>query len=315
MTARQKLKIAVDGANGFIGVHVVQALTDRGHTVVALVRKDAPAEDVDVLRSVGGDPTPVSSDDHPALEKAMQGCNRLVHLIGSIAPPRGTRLEELHEDMADRFLLAARTAAVSKVVLISAVGAGPDAGSTYHRTKWQAEQRLWSSGLTGVVLRPSLVVGRCVGNRDSKMVKRFLNLIERKRRVPLVRGGQNWVQPIAVDDVAQAISKVLEQPDWDGTTLELGGDTMITTRQFLERLMKTVDRRKPLVNIPLPVAWCVATLMEQVQDVPLLSRDQLRIAKIDGICERNALIEDLGITPRPLDAAMAVYGSEQPNMR
>ncbi|MDJ0864859.1 MAG: NAD(P)H-binding protein [Myxococcota bacterium] len=305
--SESKHTVAVDGATGFVGVHVVAALRERGHEAVALVRKGSRAADLEVLESLGARLAPVDLQSESELTDAMRGCDRLVHLIGSIAPPKGTDLESLHGGIASRCFLAAKGAGVSKVAIVTALGAGPNAASLYHRTKWQAEEALRGSGLPFVVLRPSLIVGRRVGHRDSKMVRRYLDLIEQRKRVPLVLGGRNRVQPIAVTDLAEAVCTVLERSDWDGRVLELGGGEVMTTRQFVQRLMRAVGQEKDFLTIPGPLAWCAASLLEAVQEVPLLSHDQLRIAQIDGDCAENALTGELAATPTPLDEALAAY--------
>ncbi len=307
VVSEEGLTVAVDGATGFVGVHVIAALKERGHQAVALVRKADEARDLAVLESLGARTVQVDVESEAELSDAMRHCDRLVHLIGSIAPPRGTDLESLHAGIASRCFRAAKGASVVKVVMVTALGAGPDAASLYHRTKWRAEEALRGSGLGWVVLRPSLIVGRSIGHRDSKMVRRYVELIERRSRVPLVLGGRNRVQPIVVTDLAQAVCKVLERSDWDGRTLELGGAEAMTTRRFVERLMRAVGKEKGFLSIPAPLAWCAASVLEALQEVPLLSRDQLRIARIDGDCTDNALTDELDIRPTPLDEALTAY--------
>ncbi len=302
-----KLTVAVDGATGFVGVHVIAALRERGHRTVAVVRKSSNSRDLELLESLGARTVAVDLESEAELSDAMRGCDRLVHLIGSIAPPRGIDLESLHGGIASRCFRAAKGASVAKVAMVTALGAGPDAASLYHRSKWRAEETLRGSGLAWVVLRPSLIVGRSVGHRDSKMVRRYVDLIEQRRRVPLVLGGRNRVQPIVVTDLAQAVCKALERSDWDGRTLELGGAEVMTTREFVERLMRAVGEKKDFLTIPGPLAWCAASVLEAVQEVPLLSHDQLRIARIDGDCTHNALTGELDITPAPLDEALRAY--------
>lgn len=306
------LTVAIDGATGFVGVHAAEVLARCGHSVVALVREGARAEDTAVLASMGARVVQIDFGSAAALEGALTGCDRLVHLIGSIAPPRGTRLADLHQGTAARVFRAAAKVGVGRAVIVTALGAGADARSTYHRTKWLAEEELRASGLPWVVLRPSLIVGRAVGHRDSKMVRRYLELIQKKRRVPLVFGGRNPVQPIAVNDLADAIRVVLEQRDFESGIFELGGGEVMKTREFVARLMRAVGVVKPFVSLPGPVAWIAASAFELTQRVPLLSRDQLRIARTDGVCKRNALIEDLGITPTPIDEAIRVYAEAKP---
>jgi NADH dehydrogenase len=176
--------IAINGATGYIGTHVVDALIHEGEQPICLVRQ-CTSPDARLLASLGAEAREVdvrSTDRNPA--SALEGCDRLVHLIGSIAPPKGTRLEDLQTGIALRYLNAAKQAGVRKVVMATALGCGPDAASEYHRTKGLAEEALRNSGLAWVIVRPSLVVGHTVGHRDSKLVRRYLDLIASKRRIP-----------------------------------------------------------------------------------------------------------------------------------
>ncbi len=168
---------------------------------------------------------------------------------------------------------------------------------------------LRGSGLDWVVIQPSLVVGRTVGHRDSKLVRRYLDLIANKPRIPLVLGGHNQVQPIAIADLALALAKVLMSSRWDHHTLKIAGKDKLSTRDFVGELMRVRGVSKDFLTIPGPVAWLAATACEAFQTVPLLSRDQLRIARVDGIVADNDLVTQLEIDPISLKEALEVYGN------
>ncbi len=302
--------IAINGATGYIGTHAADALIRQGEKPVCLVR-DPGSRDANLLASLGAKVVPADAQATDGrLADALAGCDRLLHLIGSIAPPKGTRLEDLQTGTARRYLEAARQAGVRKVVMVTALGCGPDAASEYHRTKWLAEEALRESGLGWVVLRPSLVVGRTVGHRDSKLVRRYLDLIANKPRVPLVLGGRSRVQPIAVADLAQAIVKVLMESRWDQQTMQIAGKDKLSTRDFVGELMRGQGEKKDFISIPGPLAWLAAAACEAIQTVPLLSKDQIRIARIDGTIADNDLVNQLGIDPVSLREALEVYGGE-----
>ncbi|MGI9537138.1 MAG: SDR family oxidoreductase [Desulfocapsaceae bacterium] len=302
--------VAINGATGYIGTHVVDELIGQGEQPVCLVRKRS-SRDARFLASLGAKIIKVNAQaSDGSLIEALAGCDRLVHLIGSIAPPKGMRLEDLQTGTAKRYLDAARQAGVQKVVMVTALGCGPNASSEYHRTKWLAEEVLRSSGLDWVIIRPSLVVGRTVGQRDSKLVRRYLDLIANKPRIPLVLGGKNLVQPIAVADLAQALAIVVKSDRWDLRTLQIAGKDSLTTREFVAELMHVQGVDKNFLTIPAPLAWIAAVICETFQSVPLLSRDQLRIARVDGCVDENDLDTQLEITPVSLQKALAVYGED-----
>lgn len=302
--------IAINGATGYIGTHVADALIRQGDQPVCLVR-ESTSRDAELLASLGAKIVEVDTRaTDGGLAKALAGCDRLVHLIGSIAPPKGTRLEDLQTGTARRFLEAAKQAGVRKVVMVTALGCGPDVVSEYHRTKWLAEEALRASGLDWVVIRPSLVVGHTVGHRDSKLVRRYLDMIANKPRIPLVLGGHNLVQPIAVTDLAQALTKVLMSSRWDHRALQIAGRDKLSTRDFVGELMRVRGMSKEFLTIPGPLAWLAATACEAFQTVPLLSKDQIRIARVDGIVADNDLMTQLEIDPISLKEALEVYGDE-----
>ncbi|MFZ8477601.1 NAD-dependent epimerase/dehydratase family protein, partial [Staphylococcus aureus] len=79
-----------------------------------------------------------------------------------------------------------------------------------HRTKWLAEEEVRRSGIDYVILRPALIIGKTFGRRNSKLVDRYLHLIEKNNSVPLIAGGGNKVQPVFIGDVVAAVVKSLQ---------------------------------------------------------------------------------------------------------
>ena len=69
-------QIALTGATGFIGSHVLTQLHDHGHEVIALVRDDAQA---DVVASRGASPVVVDLYDRPAVARALSGADAAIH--------------------------------------------------------------------------------------------------------------------------------------------------------------------------------------------------------------------------------------------
>ena len=70
------MKVALTGANGFIGSHVLTELQQHGHQVTALVRDDAQAGKV-----AAGGATPVVIDlhDRPAVTKVLDAADGAIH--------------------------------------------------------------------------------------------------------------------------------------------------------------------------------------------------------------------------------------------
>lgn len=302
--------VIIAGATGYLGRHLVHYLSSRARPIRCLVRPlSASPEAVSFLEGRGARVFQYDldkPDDIPA--HVFAGARCAVHLVGSIAPRRGESLDALHAGQTARLVELCQRYAVPKVVLVTAIGAEPDARSQYHASKWQAEEIVRRSGLAHVIVRPSLIVGRLVGDRDSKLVRRYIDLIRSRAVVPLINGGITSLQPVFIGDVVRALEACIESEELIETTIEVGGPEVLTMAEFLDRLMAAIGVRKPVVGVPAFLARLAACLCAAVQEVPLVSPDQVTIALADSVCQENGLATVLSISPTPLEAALATYG-------
>lgn len=303
----QNQTIAVDGASGYVGSHLVHALCKSGIRVRAIVHPKANLSDCQFLSECGAEiyKTDIDSNSE-TLKKALTGANTVVHLIGSIAPKKGQKLEELHAGITQQLVNAAKDSN-AKILMITALGTSADAISQYHKTKWEAEEIVRKSGLPYTILRPSLILGRQVGRRDSKLMARYIELIKTRPKVPLLGGGKNLLQPVFIGDLSNAISKVALSPDMTGKTLEIGGAEVLSMQELVSKLMDAIGKRKPLQPVPPALANILASVLELVQSVPMVSKDQVKLSTTDNICRDNALENQLALTPTPLAKALATY--------
>lgn len=294
--------IVVDGATGYLGSHLVSTLIQRGYRVRCLVRSMISMDSVESIEIIEVD---YSKEIDPAL---LSGARALVHLIGSIAPRKGESLNGLHRGITARVVNAAVAAAVppQKIVQVTALGSSADAPSEYHRTKWLAEEVVRASAIPYVILRPSLILGRLVGERDSKLVQRLLTFIMRKPFVPLVRGGASRIQPIFVQDVVDAIVSAIERSG-DSATIELGGGKVLKMKELVDALASRAGKRARILPLDPGLARGIATLAEKLQEVPVLSEDQVVLSLSDNICQANGFASLVGRDPTELNEAIDSY--------
>ena len=70
------MKVALTGAAGYVGSHILKELHEHGHEVTALVRDDAQA---DVVSAGGATPAVVDLYDRPAVVKLLRDADGAVH--------------------------------------------------------------------------------------------------------------------------------------------------------------------------------------------------------------------------------------------
>jgi len=93
------MKVALTGATGFIGSHVLGELQSRGHEVTALVRGDAQAE---VIRARGATPVVADLSDRPAVADLLGRADGAIHT----ASPGNETSADLDAAIADAAIAA-----------------------------------------------------------------------------------------------------------------------------------------------------------------------------------------------------------------
>ena len=207
------MRIVIAGGHGQIALLLSRRLTDRGDSVVGLIRAPAHAAEV-----VAAGAEPVTADleeiDAATLAGHLTGADAVVFAAGAGPDSGAARKDTVDRDAAALLADAATRAGVRRHLQVSAMGvddapAGDEVFAIYLRAKAAAEQDLRGRDLDWTILRPG-------GLTDDPATGTV-------RLEPHVDSGQ-----VPRDDVAAVLVALLDEPATAGTTLELvGGDTPI----------------------------------------------------------------------------------------
>ena len=224
--------ILITGATGTIGSHLLRQLTSRGEAVRAMTRDPAA-----VRAEPGVELVQADFDDPASLAVAVAGV-RAVFLLTAPASPTP------RHDLA--MLEAARSAGVTTVVKLSAIGTGETIGDNRTVGAWhlEAEQAVRSSGMAWTVLRPSSFASN---------VLRFAPTINAGHPVPNMTGTttQGVIDP---RDVAAVAAEALTTPGHNGRTYTLTGPELLSVPQQTAILESVLDRPVTTVDLPLDIA-------------------------------------------------------------
>lgn len=243
-------RVLVLGASGFIGAHVAAALAAAGWAVRAGARRPeaarrlAPA--LDWVRAEFAELTAPA-----AWAPLLEGVEAVVNCVGVLQDGGGDSTRTAHLDGPAALIAACQAAGVRRLVHLSAAGADPDAGTAYAVTKHQTERMVAASGLDWVILRPSLVLGRGAygGTALMRGLAAFPGMIP-------VLGGEQRFRPVAMDDVAAAVVRLVEADAPARLTLDVTGPEEVTQAQLLAALRGWLGLPPaPVVRVP---AWLAA---------------------------------------------------------
>ncbi|MGA0059401.1 MAG: NAD-dependent epimerase/dehydratase family protein [Planctomycetota bacterium] len=314
----------VTGATGFLGLHVVRSLLDRGLRVRCLVRRGTNAVNLEGLavERIEGD-----LDDAAALAAGCDSARLVFHLAALVSFARRDRdvMFRVNVDGTQNVADAALGAGVGRLVhcsSVAAVGALPPgmrrslrpldesadwnlgpADVAYCTSKREAELVLGpfqERGLDVVTLCPVTLVGPGDRKPDAQSTLRAA-----------ARGAIRLAPPggLALADVRDVAVATVEAGLRSGASgrYVLGG-TNLTGMEFAAALCEATGRPSPRASIPRfacgPTAW-IAAQIEKRRNLPTpLQAEVLRLAPYTFWFDSSRAAAELGYRNRPLDETL-----------
>jgi dihydroflavonol-4-reductase len=289
------VRIYVSGATGFVGGHVAQTLRDEG--------ADVRAERVDLL-------------DRPALERAVEGCDAVVHVAAlySYNAPQ-EEIERVNVAGTRNVLDAAAGKGVRRFVFTSTAGTcGPVPGRAaneddeppsweltipYKRTKLAAEILARDAG--AIVVNPTTPIGP--GDRKPTPTGKMIAGVATGRIQGFVATtGLNLVD---VRDVARGHALALERGK-PGERYILGGADL-PLEEIFAAIADLAARRRPRLRVPYVVAEAAGALR-------LANRDEVKLARLPMYYTWEKARDRLGYAPGPVEPALALAVAEALNV-
>ena len=287
-------RIFLTGATGFVGRAVIPALRSHGYAVRCLVRRGSELDlrGLEAIERVEGD---VLSPE--ALERDMAGCDTVVHLVGIIREESATlsTFERIHTQGTINVLESAVATGVRRYVHMSALGARAGARSRYHQSKWAAEEAVRTSPIPWTIFRPSIIYGR-----SDQFVNMLAAMVRRYPVVPVIGSGQQRLQPVPVEHVAEAFARAIALETTVKQTYAAGGPEAVTMVELLDRIGAALDRgRVRKAHVPMRLVRPLTRLLHRLPGFPL-TPDQLLMLEEDNICDARPFYSAFGLSPAPL---------------
>ena len=267
----------VTGGSGFLGVHLLRHLSERGIAARSLDLEPLDGELAQVESIVG------DIRDESTVRRALDGIEVLVHAAAAL--PSGGNLEAVNAIATARLARLACEAGVRRSVFVSsgvvygilpppvAETAAPRPCEPYGRSKLAAEG-VWLAAAPGpLVLRPSAFIGP----ERLGVFGILFRWISEGRRIYVLGDGGNRYQLLDVADLVCAVELAAERPA--NGVLNIGGRISGTVRADLEALIGHAGSRSRVVGVPAAPAKAVLAALDVTGISPLqrwhrLSADQ-----------------------------------------
>ena len=298
------------GGSGFVGSAIAARLSGAGVNVLVPTRRRERAKALILLPTV--EVVEAQVHDEAQLAQLVRGMDAVINLVGVLhggrgrqGEPYGPQFKQAHVDLPRKIAQACVNAGVPRLVHVSALGARADAPAMYLRSKAAGEAALmeFKDRLALTILRPSVCFGP-----DDKFLNLFAHLQAMMLFFPLGRA-EAKLQPVYVEDVAQAAINVLANPATFGQAYDIAGPKAYTLKELVQYAGSLSGHPRLVVGLPEPLAYLQAWMMEWLPNPPL-SRDNLDAIKVDNLMA-GEVSPELGITPVALETIGPMYLSHQ----
>jgi uncharacterized protein YbjT (DUF2867 family) len=300
--------VTIFGGSGFVGRYIARRLAKDGWRVRVAVRR--PNEAI-FLRPYGkpGQVEPVLCNirDDASVRAALAGADAVVNCVGTFDIGGKNSFQAIQADGAGRIARLAAAAGITRMVHLSAIGADADAASAYARSKAAGEAGVLAALPGAMILRPSVIFGP-----EDGFFNRFAAMSRLGPVLPVV-GAETRFQPVHVDDVAQAA--VLGVQGHATGIYELGGPDVESFRTLMQRMLRVIQRRRLIINLPFWAASIMGAGFDFLQFATgglirngMITRDQVRSLRSDNVVAPGARgFAALGITATAMEGVLPEY--------
>lgn len=237
--------ILVTGGTGFIGRHLVPALVESGQRVRILLRPSA--ESPKIPHGVPVEVAVSSFNDFRGLRAAMKDVDVVFHLASAERYGSQGNLNEVDVEGAKAVAQAAKEAKVKRLIMLSHLGANRSSAFPVLKAKAIAERWMIESEVPYTIFRTDAVFGA-----GDQFTEPILKLLKRSPLIFLLPGqGENYLQPLWIDDLVTALILSLEDQKTLNRIYSIGGIEILSYREIVKTIMKATRLHRLLLPFPL----------------------------------------------------------------
>ena len=160
----------------------------------------------------------------------------------------------------------------------------------------QGEQAVRTVFGGATVIRPAVIFGP-----DDTFLNTLIKLLRRLPVYPMFGRGETRLQPADVEDVAEAVAKVMQRTRTEALTVECGGPRVYSYEELLRTIARAANVKPILLPVPFAAWHSIAWVAEMLPGAPV-TRNQVELMQIDTVVAPGLPgFADLEISPRPME--------------
>ena len=274
--------ILIFGSSGQIGKSLIRKFTKNNYKVIAVTRSiHRKGYQIKTQSNYGYlELEEINSFNEQNISRLMEKASICINLIGILFEKKKNQFELIHSSLPSLLSKLALKNSIEQFIHLSALGIESAIDSNYAMSKLDGEQKVRKNFPNSIILKPSIVY-----SVDDNFTTNFMSLLNILPVMPLYYGGRTKFTPIHVSDLTNIIFETVKKKIV-GETIECVGPQVITFKEIILKILKSINKKRLLIPIPFILAKLNAKLFE-LMPKPLLTMDQLRLLKYDNIISKK----------------------------
>ena len=267
------------GGSGQIGRNLIRKLTKNNFRVTVVTRNIHQKSYIIKTQANAGyiDIVEANIFDEKKIRDLFKRSDICINLIGILfEKKKGNSFKNIHSIFPSILAKLSKEYNLKHFIHLSALGINEAVDSDYAKSKLEGESNIFKNFPLATVLRPSVVY-----SSDDNFTTNFMTLLNRLPFFPIYYNGNTKFSPIHCSDLTDVIFNVILKNIYS-KIIECVGPETISFREIIEKLLKSIGKKRLLLPFPLKIAEFSAGFFE-LMPKPLLTRDQLRLLKYNNI--------------------------------
>ena len=267
------------GGSGQIGRNLIRKLTKNNYKVTVVTRNLHQKSYIIKTQANAGYIDIIEAEifDEKKIRELFKKSDICINLIGILfEKSKGNSFKNIHSVFPSILAKLSKEYNLKHFLHLSALGINEAEDSNYAKSKLEGENNIFKNFPLATVLRPSVVY-----SSDDNFTTNFMTLLNRLPFFPLYYNGNTKFSPIHCSDLTDVIYNVISKNIYS-KVIECVGPETITFRQIIEKLLKSIGKKRLLIPFPLKIAELSARFFE-IMPNPLLTRDQLKLLKYNNV--------------------------------
>lgn len=266
------MKIAIIGGTGYLGKGFIAYLNHNNIYDYKILSRGYN-KIIDKSKYIKCDIEDISS-----LNRALKNIDVVIDFVGILKEKGQVTYESVHVRGMRNIVKASKENKVKQIIYISALGTRKNAVSMYHKTKYQAEEILKSSGINYTIIRPGFIF-----SEDDISINIIAKTIKNLHIFPLFNYGKYKLRLIYKEDLYYIILNCIGKINHYNKLYSVGENKEYTYRELFKKISEIENTF--LITIPIPkfIVLIGSKIIGIINSVPISYQTALMLFE-DNTC-------------------------------